>query len=558
MIGFGHCLLQLRKKRVTDIKLHQFHGGLKPEDHKAESKNQGILTLPLSKKFIMPLKQHIGESNKPLLQVGDTVKKGQLIASSAAQISAPIHAPTSGVISEITQHAIPHPSGMSSLSIIIDADGQDQAEHTQSLNKNTNELDSSALLELIKQAGVVGFGGAAFPTEAKITSSHFNTIDTLIINGAECEPFITCDDMLMQTQAKQIIQGIAWLQKIISPKQTLIGIENNKPQAIQAMQQALTDANISNTTIAEVPTLYPSGGEKQLITVLTGKEVPSQKLAFDIGVICQNVGTCAAISQALDDHQAVISRVVTISGNGIKNPGNYYVRLGTPISDLIQAAGGYEKNASQLIMGGPMMGFSLPHDQMPITKSTNSILVLSEDFNPEQDVQACIRCAKCAEVCPAQLLPQQLYWYARAQRFDRIKDYHLFDCIECGCCSAVCPSQIPLVQYYRYAKGEIRIAEQEQKSADHARQRFEFRELRLAENKRKLEEARRLKREALAAKNKNKSDETKDSKQADPIQAALERVKAKQNAAKKNTTNLTSDQQRQIDEADKRRKNIAP
>lgn len=540
---------------MAEIKLHHFFGGLHPDENKHQSTTEAIQTLPLSKQLILPIKQHIGASNEIQVSIGDHVLKNQELAHSQSAISAPIHAPTSGTIIAIEHLDVPHPSGMSAMCIVLEPDGKDSAI---SQEKRVSS-DSQKLVELIKQAGIVGLGGAAFPTAAKISATHFDHIETLIINGAECEPFITCDDMLMQEQPDKIIAGIEWLQKIVNPQNTLIGIENNKSRAINAMQEALAKKPLSNTSIQAIPTLYPSGGEKQLITILTGEEVPHKKLAFDVGMLCQNVGTCAAIADALNEQQAMTSRIVTVSGDGVNKPGNFEVKLGTPVSDLIKAAGGYTEQASLVVMGGPMMGFTLPHDQLPIIKSSNAILVLSDKFNPNQPTQACIRCAKCAEVCPSQLLPQQLYWYSRAQQFDRLNDYHLFDCIECGCCSAVCPSHIPLVQYYRFAKGQMRIKEQAQKSSDHARHRFEFREHRLAENKRKLDEARRKKREALAAKKQQQDDKTKIEKTEDPIQAALERVKAKQaekNNEKKNTTNLTPDQQRQIDEADKRRKDL--
>jgi len=547
---------------MSKLKLHHFYGGLHPDQHKAESKVEGILAMPLPKQIILPVKQHIGEANEVLVKVGDHVKKGQLLASHDSLVSAPIHASTSGTISAIEERAVPHPSGMNALCIVIDVDFKDEAFNEDKPFCNLNNLDGSTLLQLIKKAGIVGLGGAAFPTAAKIAStSQFDEIETLIINGAECEPYITCDDMLMQTHADLVVRGIGWLQKMLKPKRTIIGIESNKKQALHAMEFALEHSSLKQTEISEIPTLYPSGGEKQLITILTGQEVPPHKLAFDIGIVCQNVGTCFAITHALDNCRPITSRIITISGKGVNIPGNYHVRLGTPIADLIKAAGGYNEKASSLVMGGPMMGFSLPHDQMPVIKSTNAILALHDDFDPKAPTQACIRCGQCAEVCPAQLLPQQLFWYARSSSFERIQEYNLFDCIECGCCSAVCPSHIPLVQYYRYAKGEIRIADQAQRNSDHARHRFEFREHRLTENKRRLEEVRRKKREALAAK-KNKNAKSADgATELDPIQAALERVKAKQKARDsiltKNTDNLTPDQQRQIDDADNRRKDNA-
>jgi electron transport complex protein RnfC len=293
------------------------------------------------------------------------------------------------------------------------------------------------------------------------------------------------------------------------------------------MSQALAATALANTEIISIPTIYPSGGEKQLIQILTGKEVPHGQLAFDIGLYCQNVGTCVAITRALERDEPLISRVVTISGDNIRQPGNWEVRLGTPISHLIELAGGYSHGSDgHLVMGGPMMGFSLSTDQVPIVKASNSIMVMREETIPQTPGyhDECIRCSKCTEVCPAQLLPQQLYWHARAKAYERTQEFHLFDCIECGCCSAVCPSQIPLVQYYRAAKSEIRAAQQAQFKSDRARIRFEFREKRLLLKKQKDDERRRLKREALQKKHAKPGEAAA---MADPVQAALERVKAR-------------------------------
>jgi electron transport complex protein RnfC len=538
-------------------KLHSIHGGLRLEDHKTESLKQGLQQASLPEQLFLPLKQHIGESNKPLVNVGEPVLRGQLIAGSSSPISAPIHAPTSGIIREISAHPVPHPSGQASDCIVIEVDGKDAALSVKSIDPDN--LPASELIRLIHQAGIVGLGGASFPTSPKLSRGNDLGIKTLIINGVECEPYITCDDILMQNYAGELVKGIEYLQRILNPASTLIGVEDNKPLAIEAVSRALAERSLENTRVVDIPTLYPSGGEKQLIQILTGKEIPKGRLAFDIGIFCQNVGTCVAISRALDQNQPLISRIVTLSGDGIQQPGNWEVRFGTPIHHLVNLAGGYPGNQQQqhLVMGGPMMGFSLSSDRVPIVKASNNILIMQRQTIPQQPgVHAeCIRCSKCTDVCPAQLLPQQLYWHARAKSYEKTEEFSLFDCIECGCCSAVCPSEIPLVQYYRAAKSEIRAAQSAQFKSDRARIRFEFREKRLLLKKQLEEERRRLKREALKKKIPQKQN---GDTAIDPVQAALARVKAKKQeqneVSPKNTTNLTPAQKNQIEQADARRR----
>jgi len=507
--------------------LHRFHGGLKLEGHKSESLVRELQQASLPPRLYLPLKQHIGEYNKPLVEVGDRVLKGHMIAAGTSLICASVHAPTSGRIAAIESHPVAHPSGQSDTCIVIDVDGEDEA--AEPMPPDLQQLDAERMIELICRAGIVGLGGAAFPSSPKLSRGKAHGIDTLIINGVECEPYITCDDMLMRHYAAEVIRGVGYLQRMLEPKSTLISIEDNKPEASAALATALAGFPLDNTEIVQIPTIYPSGGEKQLIQILTGKEVPHGQLAFDIGLFCQNVGTCVAITRALEQDQPLISRVVTISGDNIHQPGNWETRLGTPISHLIELAGGYlDANSAQLVMGGPMMGFSLSGDRVPIVKASNNILVMRNETIPHSPGQhdECIRCSKCTEVCPANLLPQQLYWHARAQAWERTQEFHLFDCIECGCCSAVCPSNIPLVQYYRAAKSEIRAAQKAQLKSDRARIRFEFRERRLQQKKQQEEERRHLKREALQKK-KAGGDA---SAQADPVQAALERVKARKQA----------------------------
>ncbi|MCP4874592.1 MAG: electron transport complex subunit RsxC [Gammaproteobacteria bacterium] len=515
-------------------KLHHFHGGLHLDGHKAESLTQGLQQATLPERLYLPLRQHIGQYNKPLVDVGNKVLKGHVVAANSSLIRAAVHAPSSGTVSAIGKYPIAHPSGQSDDCIVIDIDGKDEAADPHI--KDLTQLSPPELIELICRAGIVGLGGAAFPASPKIARGKTNGIDTLIINGVECEPYITCDDILMRSYADEVVRGSGYLQQILSPKTTLIAIEDNKPEAISSMSKALKDNSLANTELVSIPTIYPSGGEKQLIQVLTGKEVPHGQLAFDIGFFCQNVGTCVAITRALEQDQPLISRIVTISGDNIARPGNWETRLGTPISHLIELAGGYRQgDRGHLIMGGPMMGFALSGSQVPIVKASNNIMVTREETIARTPGyhDECIRCSKCTEVCPAQLLPQQLYWHTRAKAYDRTEEFHLFNCIECGCCSAVCPSQIPLVQYYRAAKSEIRATQKAQFKSDRARIRFEFREKRLLLKKQQDEERRRLKREALNKKRAT-SDETDSA--TDPVQAALERVKARKKAIQEEST----------------------
>ncbi len=512
------------------IKLHRFHGGMHLDDHKTESMSAGLQHASLPERLILPLKQHIGEPNKALVQVGDRVLRGQLIADCSSSISAPIHAPSSGIVRTISPQPVPHPSAQHDDCIVIEVDGKDEAIAVDPVA--ADDFSNLQLISYIRRAGVVGLGGAVFPNSAKLSRGNDTGIHTLIINGAECEPYISCDDKLMQHYGDEIIIGIGYLQRILTPLRTLIAIEDNKPEAITSIQRALATNPLQQTEVVTIPTIYPSGGEKQLIEILTGKEVPSGKFAFDIGLFCQNVGTCAAICGALEQSQPLTSRIVTISGNGILQPGNWVTRLGTPISHLIKLAGGYSTSQAdppQLIMGGPMMGFPLSTDQIPIVKATNSVLLMQQQTLPQSPGyhDECVRCGRCAEVCPTRLLPQQLYWHARAKNYERCAEYHLSDCTLCGCCAVVCPSQIPLVQYFRAAKSDIRAAKKAQFKSDRARDRFESRAKRLLEQKQQEEERRRLRREALKQKNQTGADKPS---MPDPVKAALERVKAKKQA----------------------------
>ncbi|MET0026943.1 MAG: electron transport complex subunit RsxC [Candidatus Thiodiazotropha sp.] len=553
--------MYVESKKGKTRELWRFHGGLHVPDHKELSLHKPLQNIPLPKRLVLPLQQHIGAPGQALVKVGERVLKGQMIADSPAPVTAPLHAPTSGEVVAIAEHPIPHPSGLTDLCIVIEPDGQDEWATLPEPIQDFRAADPDALRRRIRESGIVGMGGATFPSAVKLNPGK--PIKTLIINGAECEPYITCDDRLMQDFTDKVMNGVRILQHMLQSEECLIAIEDNKPEAIHAMFQALRDDE--NIEVVRIPTLYPSGGEKQLIHILTGREVPTSGLPAQIGVICHNVATAAAIADAVLEGRPLISRLVTLTGEGMQEPGNYQVPIGILAHELIEQAGGYRNQPRQLIMGGPMMGFDLTTDEVPITKGANCLLCPSEAEMPEPEpARACIRCGRCADVCPARLLPQQMYWYSRAKDLEKTQDYNLFDCIECGCCSHVCPSHIPLVQYFRYAKTESWAAEQERRESERAKRRHEFRVARLerleAERKAKL----RQKKEALnkpAPKKKPAPAETsatdaKDAKQA-AIEAAMKRAaekKAQQAQQPRNTENLTPSQQRQIDAVEQRRK----
>jgi Na+-translocating ferredoxin:NAD+ oxidoreductase subunit C len=483
------------------FELHDFKGGIHPAENKHQSTELSIAQTPLPERLILPLNQHIGAPARVLVSEGQLVLKGEILAAAEGFVSVPVHAPTSGTITRIGEHALPHSSGMTGLCIEITPDGKDIWCEHQGL-ADYREHAPADLVAMIKNAGIAGLGGAGFPSHVKLASSHNKPIDTLILNGAECEPYITADDMLMRERAEAVIEGALILLHILNPEQCLIGIEDNKPDAIIALKHAISTStkDTHKIQVVAIPTKYPSGGEKQLIQILTGKEVPNGSIPADIGIVCQNVGTAAAVYNAVVKGEPLISRIVTITGNACAQPRNYEVLLGTPVETLINLAGVDRKQMQRLIMGGPMMGFTLTDLSVPVVKTTNCLLAPNKKELPlAPAAQACIRCGLCTEACPAQLLPQQLYWFSRAEEFDKAEAHNLFDCIECGACAYVCPSNIPLVQYYRYAKGEIRLEKAEKLKSERAKQRFEARTARL-DREQAEKDARRAARAEAAAK----------------------------------------------------------
>ena len=444
--------------------LHDFYGGLQIPPHKEITNSQTSLITPLPDRIILPMQQHIGTPAMPLIKTGETVRKGQIIARAEGYVSVPVHASTSGKIIDVGNYTVPDPLGLKAPCIVIEPDGKDEWFDIQPTHDYTS-VDPKKLQDVIREAGIVGLGGAGFPAHVKLREGIDNTVETLIINGVECEPFISCDDRLIREKPSYIINGTRMIRHAVQAKRCVIALEDDMPEAYEALK-ALIDDDIE---LIRLPAKYPQGGERQLIKALTGKEVPSGGLPIHIGIVIHNVGTAAAAYRAVTRGEPLISRYVTVSGE-VKEPRNLQVLLGTPVKHCADQCGYEEKPGAIIVIGGPMMGMYVNNMHMPVIKTTNCVLVTSS-YN-QQPEQPCIRCGACVDVCPARLLPQQLYWHAKAKNYGRLREYHLFDCIECGCCSYVCPSNIPLVQYYRKAKRQIFQDEATAQHADRARQRF--------------------------------------------------------------------------------------
>jgi len=458
-----------------------FPGGVHAPERKITAA-MPITPCPLPPVLILPLKQHIGETCTPLVDVGDTVLRGQKIAKSQGYVSAPVHAPTSGKIVKIEEHPIPHPSGMDRLCIFIDPDGKEDTDESREPIADYRNTDPALIRERIRISGIVGLGGAAFPSFIKLARDQRNPVETVILNGIECEPYLTNDHRLMLEQADEILHGMDIITHAVGAKRGIVAVEDNKPDAVEAMRKAIAAMDGGEIELRVLPTRYPQGGEKQLIYALTGKEIPAGKLPLHIGLLCQNVGTARAVYDAVRLGRSLTERVVTVSGDAVPRPGNINVRLGTPLPFLLARRGLDDLELVRVIHGGPMMGERLPKLDVPVVKSTNGLLAMHRaSLHSEHAVeQPCIRCGHCVEACPVGLAPNELAWHCRNDQFDRGQEYDLFDCIECGCCSYVCPSHIPLVHYFRYAKGQVARIEKEREFARISKIRSQARDNRLA------------------------------------------------------------------------------
>ena len=445
-----------------------FPGGIYPPERKQRSNQAALVSAPLPMRVTLPLQQHSGQASTPCVAVGEQVYVGSIIARREGMISSNLHASISGVIAAV-----------SASHIIIEGDGQDTWQRLPSLDWPHSA--PAELLERLNESGIVGLGGAGFPTSVKARVVEQHVIHTLVINAAECEPYITADDLTLRHHPTEVLEGAQILAKLCGAQQILIGIEDNKPEAIKALNKALPNSQPVPVALEVVATRYPSGGERQLIKRLLNLNVPSGGLPADVGVLCHNPGTLLAALQAVRDGQPLVSRVVTLTGEALTQPGNRWVRLGTSVKELLTQAGLDQTSVAQVIQGGPMMGTPLLTLDTPVTKLTNCLIAATiAELPPAPAESPCIRCGECESVCPVALLPQQLHWYARAKDDAKMERYHLFDCIECGACSYVCPSHIPLVEDYREAKGRIRLQRIESVKAEHAKHRFEFRQARLA------------------------------------------------------------------------------
>ncbi|MCT6516802.1 electron transport complex subunit RsxC, partial [Proteus vulgaris] len=500
-------------------KIWDFKGGIHPPEMKLQSSRTPMRIAQLPEKVIIPIHQHLGVPGQLCVNVGDHVLKGQPLTKGIGR-TLPVHASISGMVTAIEPFPSAHPSGLPEIAVRIQSDGKDEwRKKSPIINYQLESRDT--LLNRIHEAGIAGLGGAGFPTASKLKGGG-DLVKTLIINAAECEPYITADDRLMQEHADEVIAGCQVLIHLLSPDEVLIGIEDNKPEAIESLKHALSAVpDEKRIFIRVIPTKYPSGGAKQLTKILTGKEVPSGGRSSDIGVLMQNVGTVVAIKRAIINDEPLIERVVTVTGNGAKTPGNFWTRLGTPIYSLLKQAGFVAGSEQMVIMGGPLMGFTLPDLNAPVVKITNCLLIPSiEEMDTDNLEEACIRCGHCVDACPSGLLPQQLYWFSKGKEHEKAQQHNLFDCIECGACAFVCPSNIPLVQYYRQEKAEIREIDAEAKRATEAKARFEAKKIRM--EREKLEREARHQRAAVKLNDEDHGE----------VQSALSRVKAKQSIGK--------------------------
>lgn len=499
--------------------IHAIKGGLALTRRATLASDSTIESMPLPKTLVLPLRQHIGVAAEPLVKIGERVLGGQMIAQASGAISVAIHAGTSGTVVAIETRPAADPTHLHDTCIVIDTDGHDEHLPTVKRDHDYHLDEPASLRQVVAQAGIAGLGGAAFPTAVKLAAEVDARLKTLIINGAECDPSIGCDDALMREHARHIIEGARCMLHILQVNHCIVALKADKQRAADAMRAALDELNDDRLEFVIVPARYPQGGERQLIAALSDQEVPSGGLPLDIGFLCHNVATALAVYHAVQFGVPLTSRVVSVCGGGVSRPANVRVLLGTPIRDVITFCGGYQGDVERLVMGGEMMGIALATDDVPVTKACNSLTIFERaEIASPAPTNACIRCGECALVCPASLLPQQLHWHALGGELERAVTLNLFDCIECGCCDLVCPSQIPLTEQFRRAKADVRAHEFAHAKARHARDRYEQRRTRLERDKTE----RRAQRKARTTPS---TDVTPQARRKQEIQAAVARAK---------------------------------
>lgn len=469
-------------------------GGVHPEGNKELSAECPIRSVPLPQKLYVPLQQHIGAPAVPVVNVGDRVLKGQLIAAVQGGVSAPVHAPTSGTVVALGDHAAPHPSGLPVPTFTLESDGRDEWTTLQG-SDDPFELSPEDIAARVAAAGIVGLGGAAFPSALKLNLSR--GVRTLIVNGGECEPYLTCDDRIMRERAAEIVEGVRLIAYAVAAQEVLVGIEDNKPEAIDAMREAVRGSAVK---VAVMPSMYPMGSEKQIIQALTGKEIPAGGRPADIGVLVHNVATAYAVQQAIRHGRPLISRIVTLSGGALRTPLNVEALIGTPVQELLAVAGGYAQPAARLVLGGPMMGQQFTDTGVPVVKGTSGVLALSASETGQSASSPCIRCTTCVRACPIGLLPLEMASHIKASDLSGAVALGLKDCISCGSCSYVCPAHIPLVHYFNYAKGDLAAQERAKLKQEATKKLAEARSERMARIERERAEAAARRKAAREAK----------------------------------------------------------
>ncbi len=427
-----------------------FRGGVHPPDSKELTRDKPVEVMPVPERVVIPLHQHIGAPAEATVEKGARVKKGQVIGKAKGFVSVPVHASISGEVKSIGD--FPHPSGKTALAVEIVSDGEDLWAEDLQEERDVDSLSPEVIREKIVSAGIVGLGGATFPTHVKLSPPEGKTIETVILNGAECEPYLTADHRLMIEDADSIIDGMKIIMKVLGVEKGYIGIEDNKPEAITSMMKAAAGTGIE---VVSLHVKYPQGAEKQLIKAVTGREVPPGGLPMDVGTVVQNVGTAVAVFEAVRYGRPLIERITTVTGHGIKEPKNLKVRVGTLTGDLIDICGGFAEPAGKLIMGGPMMGVGQYTTDVPVVKGTSGIVVVPADEVKRREPKPCIRCGRCSAVCPMFLEPAAMGIFAERDMFDEAEAYNVMDCIECGCCSYTCPADRHLVHLFRYAKAAV-------------------------------------------------------------------------------------------------------